>query len=92
MDHSAFAFVILIFILLYLLALKFAPEFARLMLAGVGAVAAIFAVIFAGSPIVNSIGNGAYERATPVFTMFVIAIFVGAPAGTWLVWKLTRPR
>jgi drug/metabolite transporter superfamily protein YnfA len=93
MDHSAVAFVILIFVIVYLAALKLDPALARVVLAAGGALfgIAIFIFLVAGSIIDASRWN-AFEWRGPYFAIMPVAILFGSPAGAWVVWRLTRPK
>jgi hypothetical protein len=93
MDHSAVAFVILIFVVVYLAALKINLALARLVLVGGGALfgIAVF-VLIAAARIPNVTGQDALAWRGPFFAIMPVAIFFGGPAGAWLVWRLTRPK
>jgi len=93
MDHSAVAFVVLIFVIVYIVALKLNLALARIVLAGGSALFGIAVIILiAAARITDVSGRDILMWRGPFFAIMPVAIFFGGPAGAWVVWRLTRPK
>ncbi len=93
MDHSAVAYVVLIFVIVYLVALKINLALARLVLTAGGALFSIAVfILIAAARVPDVTGRDIFEWRGPFFAIMPVAIFFGGPAGAWVVWRLTRPK
>jgi hypothetical protein len=91
-DHSALAFVILIFGVAYLFALKFYPELARFLLVSGGAALGAFLFGWIESKMSRVVFSTGAMAIGPAIIIGLLTLAAGCATGGWVVWRLTRPR
>lgn len=90
MDYSALAFVILVFVIVYIAALKFYPHLARVWLALAGGVIGVFAVLWIGFTAIRIFTTG-WGGFGLLLWFAPVSIFIGGPLG-FALFGISRAR